>query len=356
MKDEKNKALSSANNLSKIVDRLIENINSRQQDILKMRFGLDKKDPQSLNSIGNKLNITRERVRQIESDSFEKLRQARKDKEFDNIIKKAIKIINSFGGVCEKRTLKGQLIEEDITQLQRRRLMVILNSSKRLFFQKSSKNLNAYWYIDKNLDKKKSENNIIKLTSFIEIKNHPISFSTIFKYATTLNDLKIKDSRQDKKYVRMLLHLSKKLERNILEEWGARKWGLISGKGSREKAYLVLKKNNKPLHFRELTNEINKYWKNKKALPQTVHNELIKDDNFVQVGKGTYGLSEWGILKGTVKDVIIKLLEENEKGVSKEDIINYVLGQKQVKKTTVLINLTDKVTFSKNSQGYFFLR
>ncbi len=356
MKDLKNNNKEILNKLPEITEDLLKKINSRQQNILKMRFGLENKQPKSLNAIGEKLGITRERVRQIEVDSFKKLKEAEKNENFNQLMKRSASIINFFGGVCEKRKLKEKLAGRNLTPLQRRHFMVVLNSSNRLFFQKSLKDLNAFWYIDKNLDKAKLAKNVRQLVDFIQKNNQPVSFSAIFKFALKLDDPQIKASEQGKNYVRMLLILSKDLERNILEQWGIKNWGLISGKGSREKAYLILKKYNKPFHFTELAEQINRHWKQKKALPQTVHNELIKDDNFVQVGKGTYGLSEWGILKGTVKDVIIELLKENKNGLPKEEIIDYVLSQKQVKKTTILINLTDKSIFLRDESGRIFLR
>jgi len=61
------------------VDRLYEMldvITDRQADILRMRFGLETKRPMTLKQIGNKLDLTRERVRQLENEALEKLHEA----------------------------------------------------------------------------------------------------------------------------------------------------------------------------------------------------------------------------------------------------------------------------------------
>ncbi len=47
-------------------------------------------------------------------------------------------------------------------------------------------------------------------------------------------------------------------------------------------------------------------------MPQTVHNELIKDIRFVLVGRGIYALNEWGYEKGVVKDVIKGILKDQK--------------------------------------------
>lgn len=344
-----------ANLLKNSVEKILNKLSERQKDLLEMRFGLKKELPKSLDVIGKKMNITRERVRQIEVDGFKKIKLFLKDEEYNEIIREALEIVDFYGGFCEKRKLKEDLFGEDIDDFQRRQLMFLLNSSEKLFFQKANKAVNAFWYNDKSLDKEKLTQAIEELVKFIIEQKEPINFSQIFNFSLKLNYSKITQDEKGKRSLRMLLFFSKKLERNILEQWGARKWNLISGKGSREKAYLILKKYKEPLHFRTLTEKINQHWKHKRSLPQTVHNELIKDENFVQVGKGIYGLAEWGILKGTVKDIIIKLLEEKKIGVDKDEIVKYVLANRKVKKTTVMINLTDRNIFSKTSDGKFFL-
>ena len=53
--------------------RLLKTIDEREAQILRMRFGLDQEKPRTLNEIGKKLKITRERVRQIEARTLEKL-------------------------------------------------------------------------------------------------------------------------------------------------------------------------------------------------------------------------------------------------------------------------------------------
>jgi len=57
----------------KQVMHLLEKMDKREATVLRMRFGLDDEEPKTLKEIGESLNLTRERVRQIESEALAKL-------------------------------------------------------------------------------------------------------------------------------------------------------------------------------------------------------------------------------------------------------------------------------------------
>jgi len=62
-------------------ERISEHFNElseSEQKILALRFGLDDKDPQTLDTIGKSFGVTRERIRQIEAKSLEKLHNCMK--------------------------------------------------------------------------------------------------------------------------------------------------------------------------------------------------------------------------------------------------------------------------------------
>ena len=55
---------------------LLEGIGEREAGILKLRYGLDGEDPMTLKEIGERIGLTRERVRQIEHETLLKLRDS----------------------------------------------------------------------------------------------------------------------------------------------------------------------------------------------------------------------------------------------------------------------------------------
>ena len=56
-----------------LIEKLLASIDVRDAKILRMRYGLDSGDPMTLKEIGEKVNLSRERVRQIENEALKKL-------------------------------------------------------------------------------------------------------------------------------------------------------------------------------------------------------------------------------------------------------------------------------------------
>ncbi len=343
--------------LNSITEELLDNLKDRPRTIIKKRFGLQGDAPIVLGKIGEEFGITRERIRQIESDSFKKLQKSVKSDGFNVIENMALEAIKKAGGFCEKRFLKEK-IKGHLTQKQRNQLMFILNSSEKLKFRKGKIDKKGFWHVseDNKIDLKVTKAHAL-IVKYIKEKQRPVTFKEIFKYVRSDQPKsEFFMGGHGSKRLSMILLTSRLIDKNILGEWGLRNWKVISQRGAREKAYLVLRKYNQPLHFRKITIFINKHWTEKKALPQTVHNELIKDSRFVLVGRGIYGLCDWGYQEGTVCEVIRSFLEKHGKPIDKETIISYVLMKRQVKRTTVAVTLSDRTHFYKTRDGLFALK
>jgi len=59
----------------KRVQTWLDTLSDNEREILSLRFGLEDREPQTLDTIGRKFGVTRERIRQIEAKSLEKLRK-----------------------------------------------------------------------------------------------------------------------------------------------------------------------------------------------------------------------------------------------------------------------------------------
>jgi DNA-directed RNA polymerase delta subunit len=65
-----------------------------------------------------------------------------------------------------------------------------------------------------------------------------------------------------------------------MNEWGHVSSSAVKARGIKDYAYLILRREGKPMHFRDVAKEINSTF-NKKAHVATCHNELIKDKRFI---------------------------------------------------------------------------
>ena len=61
------------------VERAMAPLSDREREVLRLRYGLGIDREMTLDEIGRRLSVTRERVRQIEAKALAKMRQARGD-------------------------------------------------------------------------------------------------------------------------------------------------------------------------------------------------------------------------------------------------------------------------------------
>jgi RNA polymerase primary sigma factor len=61
----------------KSIQSMVEDLDEKEREVIRMRFGLDGEEPRTLQEIGEAMDLSRERIRQIESRAKEKLRRSR---------------------------------------------------------------------------------------------------------------------------------------------------------------------------------------------------------------------------------------------------------------------------------------
>jgi DNA-directed RNA polymerase delta subunit len=329
----------------------------RTKDIIIKRFGLDGNKRKTLEEIGKHYGITRERVRQIESSTLKDLKKADEVSHIKPLEESLESLLLEHGDVMERENLIKKCIKKlEHEDTHDNLIEFVLKLSDKFADFKENENLKKSWGIkDANVDK--AQKIINSASEIFEAKKKPFAEDQIIdmvsKHETVANDDNLPS---DGKALLSYLNLSKKVLKNPYNEWGLNHWNEILPRGVRDKAYIVLKKNEKPLHFRDITNLINeKGFSSRKANTQTVHNELIKDDRFILVGRGIYALSEWGYKPGTVTDIIASILKKENNPLPKQDIIDKVLDQRMVKKNTIVLTLQDKNKFQKNQEGAYKL-
>jgi len=338
-----------------IVEDLMQNLGAKQKLVLSNRFGILGHEPLTLEAIGKTLDITRERVRQIEADALNLLKKSKKSQSLEDLIFTTNDIISERGGIAKAGTLTDAVFEKYFGRKSRdakeRNLAEIVFSVIGLKKVKGNKEMEDSWSA-RDFDIKKFRN----IVSAIEkIFDESKKLHTEVELLKKIDNAGLANAEQAVSPEKILnyLEISRKFGKNIFGQWGKAKWPLVRPRGVREKATLVLLNRKKPLHFREISQLIEKMGlSDKKVHPQTVHNELIRDKRFVLVGRGTYALREWGFEEGTVKDIIVSLIKSAGGFLSKENIISKVLKKRKVKKATIDVNLSDRKVFAKAEGGY----
>jgi len=328
----------------KISSDLVKDLPERTRDIINRRFGLSKNllsalsdsvrmEREPLEKIGKDYGITRERVRQIENDGLKKIKK--KAGSYGKVFRDFEKKIDEFGGFKKEDIFLASLGKGG----KANHVFFLLNIGDSFFRFSENENFYSFWTKDpKNLDY--AEKVVGAFYDVLEKEKRPLALrecDSLVSFAT------------DQKFISSI-ELSKNIYQNKEGLLGLKSWPEINPRGIKDKAYSVLKKEEKPLHFTSITELIGQ-----SALSQTVHNELIKDPRFVLVGRGIYALGEWGYQPGEVKDVIIDIFKKSKKPLSKEEIIERVLRKRIVKRNTVLQNLSNKKYFSRNFEGKYIV-
>ncbi len=315
----------------KICSDFLQLLPGKQKTILARRYGLGNNKRETLESIGKDYGITRERVRQVEFDGFLKLKP--KTPKYQGVFTYFGKYLESNGGLKREDFLLEQLGGKK----EKNQVYFLLNLGQRFERYGETEELYPLWTVDKKAPLKAQ-----KVINFV--------FNNLQKTGKPLLLKNLKYNSLSLKPLNSYLEISKKIQKNEEGLFGLKNWPEINPKGVKNKAYLIFKKEQKPLHFTEVANLLDL------TSVQTVHNELIKDPRFTLVGRGIYALAEWGYAPGYVKDVIVKILKESKKSLTKEEILDEVLKQRLVKENTILLNLSNKNYFQRDPQGHYIIK
>lgn len=345
------------NNISKIVKESLSFLSPRTKDVIEKRFGLRTGEPQTLESIGKEYKITRERVRQIEANGLKFLAEAKEHlQSLSDFLKEVKNYLSSFGGVRKEAALLADFVKAVNTPKRKIagcEVNFLLTLDDNLSFATETNEFYAAWFYDKEIYTRVKQG-LDNLVKNLKAKSELLTFDRLLEESRGCFGTLAKN-RPDS-ILTSWLELSKLIASNPYGEWGVVSWPEIRPQGMRDKAYLVIKKEKAPLHFIQISRLIEKTFKSSHPVNhQTVHNELIKDPRFVLVGRGTYALRDWGFEPGTVKEVIASVLRKYRKPMTKNEILEAVSKQRQVKELTVIFNLQNKKFFKRLADGRYIL-
>jgi hypothetical protein len=335
-----------------LTEALLASLDSRSKDIVSRRYGIASGTSETLESIGKEYGITRERVRQIQSQARRALREHKAD--LEPVARVFLDIFQRYGGI---------LAEAHVVQLVNEYSQKAYPATITSFYLDV---LPPYEYVSRdstfaphwrhNDVRQPHANKVVEVAeSILTTHKHPIAEEKLLAFVTSaLHEAGV---RVPEAHVRAELTASKRIAKTTFGEWGLTEWPETNPRGVGDKAYAVMRRHGKPEHFTKITELINQAdFDHKKANPQTVHNELIKDERFVLVGRGLYGLAEWGYIPGTVADVIASLLSQAGKPLTRDEVVEKVMEQRHVKKNTILLGLQNHSRFQRTPEDRYTLR
>lgn len=375
-----------------IIDTLLNRLGEREQDILKRRFGLNKATKATLEEIGQSHNLTRERVRQIETGSISKIKKLEDLVAIVSDLKMLVtRLLEDHGGLMDREYLfdilsvlaldqsktkdtdmpiyrnhfnflLSKIMDADISTVENE---VPFNFSFKLRY----KELDHLEELAKDLlIKVKSAKKLFITDELLTLVTELDSYKKHQEKLTAKETMELTealrgivpeseiDLANKNKTLYSLLKAVGELEQNKFGHWGHSDWRDVNPKTINDKIYLVLKNNGKPMHYEDISKNINETgFDGKKVNTATVHNELILDDKYVLVGRGLYALREWGYVKGTVADVIAEVLKKAKQPLNKKEIAEEVMKQRMVKKTTIDLALMNKKRFVRQTGNKYTL-
>lgn len=346
MSDKNIKHVTLSFNPKQVTKRLMAVLSDRGRDVVVGRYGLGTETKKmTLESIGKKYSITRERVRQIENHSIANIRKSKEYEKERKAFEELRNHIHSLGSVLSEHDLLNKFSAEKSTQNHIHFLLVVGEEFKK---HKEDDEFKTHWHIDNKLADR-IHDTLRKIYSDLDDDDIVPESAIIDSFLQYIKD--VSEEYKNEEVIKRWLWMSKSLDKNQLGEWGKAKSSNINARGVRDYAFLVIRKHGSPIHFREVARLITEVF-NKKAHVATTHNELIKDPRFVLVGRGLYALAEWGYMSGVVKDVIKKILDK-EGPLTKEKIIEKVMKERYVKPNTILVNLQNTKFFKKDKQNRY---
>ncbi len=334
-----------------LINGLMIVLSEKEKFIIENRFSLNDKQKLTLENIGQHFSVTRERIRQIEKNALKKLERNVNNTPLFIVTSLANQCLEQAGGLCQEDLLVKLILDKAGIDMpvNINSLKLTIDLEKDILHTHNTIQLRPYYKFAnvKGAHVKQVCDRAYKILS---------KKTGVLKAQDLATELKLDlNIDWDTNFICSCFHLDRRLK--VIEDKmvGLASWRDINPKTLRDKIFFILRDFKKPLHYLEIAEKISAHrFDRKRVNTQAVHNELIRFDEFVLIGRGIYALSEWGFSQGTVADVITDILGEYGP-LKREAIVEKVLEKRKVKKITILLNLKNKPQFQRIGRDMYEL-
>ncbi|MCT4617548.1 MAG: hypothetical protein N4A38_05065 [Candidatus Gracilibacteria bacterium] len=343
----------STEGLKNLFVSVLDTLTPKEQEVIIRRVGLNGQK-ETLQNIGDSFSITRERVRQIEDTGIKKIGRVIKTTDLIMIQNTAKEVLDLHGGLLTKDKLLNALVRElNLPKnVDGNIISIVLQSDYEIKKAKPKLGVKTYFYLPQISPKKI---NLVhkEMTKILKKKKDVVDVHILFE----LTKIALRDKYEDLTlpFIDSIVDIHEDLVKGEEVLVGLEKWKILNPKTLKDKAVYVLKKEKLPMHFVDISNKITEYLGDV-VKTNTVHNELIRNEDFVLVGRGIYVLKEWGFKPGTVIDVIVEIMKKAGKPMTTDEITTKVLKVRNVKKTTIYMNLQNKDYVQRVGRNFYELK
>lgn len=339
--------------LGGLVDNLLLLLSEKEKIVIQKRFSLGSNRKHTLEEIGQEFSVTRERIRQIEKNALAKMKR--------NVFNTALRHLHDYVGEVMRE--HGGLIKEDKIHDYLRKNLVNGMEIDRGGLQLAlalhedleciGNTISFYPYIK---DKKIPEFSLKRVSGdVINYLDKKGDVEPLDKIHGGLGNV-VTETDFDVSRLKSLVTIDKRLTLLDNDLVGLMQWRHINPRTLRDKILYVLRNEKKPMHFTNITEKIAQFsFDNRPVNLQAVHNELIRHDQFVLIGRGIYALRDWGYERGTVAEVIESILKEKQE-LDQDEVVDLVMKKRQVKKITIVLALKNSEKFERIGRRRYKLR
>jgi hypothetical protein len=304
--------------IKEFLNEMLSILPERQRSVLADRYGLWDGIAETLQDIGDKLGLTRERIRQIEANGLKRIRRRYKYAAIRRYILEKIRSyieadkVNGCGIISEDEAVSALAIEctAEEVELALAFLQDIDTSGRTVFAHNLIEIGSGVYCIDEGIAGAYHEMlRTIELT--LKAKEKPLTENFLRREIASRTDSMLTPERLQ--LAKRIVSLSSRICRLRNGTLALSQWTEFRAHDAPQLAEAALRLLGRPAHFREITEKANAIAGETRPLNErTVHGAMLrKAEKFVWVKSGTYGLAAWGLKKPPfAKDRLVELLSE----------------------------------------------
>ena len=331
----------------------------KERLVLIKKFWLNWEKWIPLQRIGKEYNLTRERIRQIETQALMRFRRLIVwNQTYMEVLQEAKKVLDAHGGFLLEDALISKLINKNMFKFTREELKLILVSDFDVSYLKRNKYINKGFYLEPLY-----EDMLTRMVLFVQDHFTKRNKSQdLYEFVWLLKEDFAKDFKEISYLKNDLFYINFFESIRDLSVFDG-KIGLptfedVNPKTIKLKILYTMRRINKPVHYQELPSKIVEWFPNKAVKLNTVHNELVKNnDIFVNLWLGIYGLKERGYEWWQVKDILVRIFNRHNRSMNVKELCKEMLKEKMVSPNTVMLNLQKyKDMFTRVEKGVYELK